>query len=170
MKVDYVTVTLVNTQKAKFTIRKEGNQVYSFINQWTALFWMASGLGVLVFRVEWYHRKVGSLDREKRAMSPGSCPLSPASCLPLSPAVCCLPYAVYCLKELVSGRRWLTDSKTNISPHRLQWYTKFQVWACQENWRSEATGSWILCRGGCSRRGVQWMGVVACSKTAYNLM
>ena len=29
---------------------------------------------------------------------------------------------------------------------------------------------WILCRGGCSGRGVQWMGVILYSKTAYNRM
>ena len=27
---------------------------------------------------------------------------------------------------------------------------------------------WILCRGGCSRRGVQWMGVVLYSNLVYN--
>ena len=29
---------------------------------------------------------------------------------------------------------------------------------------------WILCRGGCSGSGVQWMGVVLCNKTAYDRM
>ena len=29
---------------------------------------------------------------------------------------------------------------------------------------------WILCRGGCSGRGVQWIGVVLHSKAAYNTM
>ena len=33
-----------------------------------------------------------------------------------------------------------------------------------------STQRWILCRGGCSRRGVQWMGAVLHSKTAYNRM
>ena len=30
--------------------------------------------------------------------------------------------------------------------------------------------SWVFITGGCSRRGVQWMGVALCNKTAYNLM
>ena len=30
--------------------------------------------------------------------------------------------------------------------------------------------TWILCRGGCSGRGVQWMEVVLYVKTAYNRM
>ena len=29
---------------------------------------------------------------------------------------------------------------------------------------------WILCRGGCSGSGVQWMGVVLCSKLVYNVI
>ena len=30
--------------------------------------------------------------------------------------------------------------------------------------------AWVFITGGCSRRGVHWMGVVLCSKTAYNIM
>ena len=29
---------------------------------------------------------------------------------------------------------------------------------------------WLFIKGGCSRRGVQWMGVVLYNKTAYNIM
>ncbi len=32
------------------------------------------------------------------------------------------------------------------------------------------TPNWIFIKGGCSRRAVQWMGVVLYSKTAYNIM
>ena len=52
------------------------------------------------------------------------------------------------------------------------------VWVVTTPWRDEHQlcarslhGSyWILCRGGCSGRGVQWMGVVLHNRTAYNLM
>ena len=30
--------------------------------------------------------------------------------------------------------------------------------------------SWVFITGGCSGRGVQWMGVVPCNKRAYNIM
>ena len=29
---------------------------------------------------------------------------------------------------------------------------------------------WVFIKGGCSRRGVQWMGVVLYNKTVYNIM
>ena len=29
---------------------------------------------------------------------------------------------------------------------------------------------WVFIKGGCSRRGLQWMGVVLCNKTAYDIM
>ena len=29
---------------------------------------------------------------------------------------------------------------------------------------------WVFIKGGCCRRGVQWMGVVLYNKTAYNIM
>ena len=29
---------------------------------------------------------------------------------------------------------------------------------------------WVFIKGGCSRRGVQWMGVISYNKTAHNIM
>ena len=37
--------------------------------------------------------------------------------------------------------------------------------------RTECASSiWVFIKGGCSRRGVQWMGVVLYNKTAYDVM
>ena len=33
-----------------------------------------------------------------------------------------------------------------------------------------STGEWVFIKGGCSRRGVQWMGAVLHNRTAYNRM
>ena len=41
---------------------------------------------------------------------------------------------------------------------------------CREGDTLRAVGrAWILCRGGCSRRGVQWIGVVLYDKLVYNM-
>ena len=45
---------------------------------------------------------------------------------------------------------------------------------CGNTWRHVATRAhlktnWILCRGGCSGSGVQWIGVVFYSKIVYNI-
>ena len=35
---------------------------------------------------------------------------------------------------------------------------------------ADAKPVWILCKGGCSGRGVQWMGVVLYSKLVHNVI
>ena len=56
----------------------------------------------------------------------------------------------------------------------MLWYiiynVKHQDSKVDVNHRPETGPDWILGRGGCSGRGVQWMGVVQYSKTAYNIM
>ena len=40
----------------------------------------------------------------------------------------------------------------------------------QHQLRSERTGIWVFVKGGCSRRGVQWMGVALYNKVVYNIL
>ena len=37
-------------------------------------------------------------------------------------------------------------------------------------WRGAVCLNWILCRGGCSGWGVQWIGVVLCNKLVHNVI
>ena len=52
------------------------------------------------------------------------------------------------LEPLLRG--WMMETSSNLSAHKNL--------------------SWVFIKGGCSRRGVQWIGVLSCNKTAYHIM
>ena len=59
---------------------------------------------------------------------------------------------------------------SNAFKFRCRWFGSCSIISVGRLGVQRSLLGWVFIKGGCSRRGVQWMGVVLHSKTAYNIM
>ena len=77
----------------------------------------------------------------------------------------CIYIYIYMQREREMDR-YNTHSRTSQPKH----FRKLPARKRQACARACRVARWILCRGGCSGSGVQWIGVVLHSKLVYNVI